>query len=81
MALFLQFFRILDVNGVRVVRSFASADVQDRGIVRRAFGSMDTCINQDGKLSLGENCGTSRQMIYNWQRLVSSIHNLIFLFM
>jgi len=53
-----QFYRILDVSGdgylqeEEFARSFASAGIQDKGVVRRAFDAVD--LNQDGKLSLEE---------------------------
>src|SRR6218665_3261942 len=57
LAVCLQFFRILDLNGdgflqeEEYARSFASAGIQDnKGVIRRAFEIID--INQDRKLSL-----------------------------
>ena len=58
LAMCLQFFRILDVNGdgflqeEEYARSFGSVGIQDKGVIRRAFEAID--LNQDGKLSLEE---------------------------
>src|SRR6218665_895759 len=59
LAVCLQFFRILDLNGdgflqeEEYARSFASAGIQDnKGVIRRAFEIID--INQGRKLSLEE---------------------------
>src|SRR6218665_3326328 len=58
LAMCLQFFRILDVNGDNFLqeeeyaRSFGSVGIQDKGVIRRAFEAID--LNQDGKLSLEE---------------------------